>query len=141
MKLFYPDAETGEEITEWHNWKVVATDKYSSDRIIDVYLDEWYDNTMEDSMIAQEEDKPNPMIPHIEGPAQVYVFDENLLYTVVGYDKGSFKISVKDKAKIISTTNNSCILNITTGKMGEFELIFTPLEGDRIIQKIKIQSF
>ena len=101
LKLSYPDVETGETIEEWHRWKVVATDKYSSDSVMEVYLKEWYDNEAEDVMISVEEETPDPMQPHIAGPASCYVFDTDLSYSIVGIAGGEFVVN-SNKVKISS---------------------------------------
>ena len=112
MKMTYENAENPEEILEeWHNWKVVATDKYSEERIMEVYLDEWYDNEAEDASISPEEEIPDLMQPHIEGPATVNVYDENLSYSIVGYELGAFAVS-SNKVKITKMTDNTCTLDI-----------------------------
>ena len=140
MKLAYPDAQTGEELEEWHNWKVVATDKYSEEHIIEVYLDEWYDNEAEDNMIPVEESTPNLMEPHIEGPTIVHVFDTDLTYSIVGFTDGVFTTN-SSKVKITSSTKTSCVIDITSSKSGDFKLIYLSKTGDRVEQLIKIQSF
>lgn len=139
MPLYYPDVNTGEEITEWHNWKVVATDKYSSDRIIQVYLDEWYDNGAEDDMIQPQEEIINPKEPHIEGPATCYVFDTNLNFSIVGLSGGEFVVN-SNKVKIISTTETSCVIDILASKSSEFILTYKK-DNKEISKTIKIQSF
>ena len=140
MKLAYPDVETGEEIEEWHNWKVVATDKYSEDKIIQVYLDEYFDNEAEDNMEPIKLDEPDPMVPHIEGPAACYVFDTNLSYSVVGVKNGKFVVS-SNKVKIISSTETSCVLDILASKAMDFILSYELEDGTTIDRTIKVQSF
>lgn len=140
MKLAYPDVNTGETIEEWHNWKVVATDKYSEDKLIQVYLDEWYDNEMEDNMAADEAEEPNLMQPHIEGPRTVYIYDTNLSYSIVGLTTGEFVVS-SDKVKIISANENSCVIDILASKATEFTLSFVAEDGTRVDQLIKVNSF
>ena len=143
IKLSYPDAETGELIEEYHNWKVVATDKYSSDFLIDIYLDEWNDNEMEDNKQEVIPDTPDPMKPHIEGPLIVNGFDTDISYSIVGLINGKFTIN-SNKVKIVKSTGTSCIINILTGKAGEFTLKFVGKdendEEQTIEQKIIIQS-
>ena len=140
MKLMYPDAETGESIEEWHNWKVVATDKYSEDRIIEVYLDEWYDNEMEDQMVEEKVDEPDLMQPHISGPADVYIYDTNLSYSIVGLMSGKFVVN-SNKVKIISSTESSCVIDILASKATEFTLSFVADDGTKVDQVIKVKSF
>lgn len=143
IKLSYPDVETGEIIEEYHNWKVVATDKYSSDFLIDVYLDEWNDNEMEDNKQEVVPDEPDPMVPHIEGPCIVNGFDTDISYSIVGLTSGKFTVN-SNKVKIIEMTETSCVINILTGKANEFILKFIGKdendEEKTIEQKIIIQS-
>jgi hypothetical protein len=140
MKLAYPDVNTGEKVEEWHNWKVVATDKYSEDKIIEVYLDEWYDNTAEDNMIVEKAEEPDLMQPHIEGPHIVHVFDENISYSIVGFNSGKFVVN-SNKIKIISMTPTSCVVNILASKATKFILTFIADDGTNIDQEIIVQSF
>lgn len=140
IKLTYPDIETGETIEEYHNWKVVATDKYSSDFLIDVYLDEWNDNAMEDAEADNVADEPDPMQPHIEGPALVYGFDTDLFYSIVGLTSGKWAVN-SNKVKINSMTETQCVLEILTGKPNKFILTYTSNDGTVIEQEITIQSF
>jgi hypothetical protein len=137
--LSYPDVETGEMLEEWHNWKVVATDKYSSEKTIDVYLDEWYDNSAEDVKRPVEEEKPDPMQPHIEGPRTVHVFDTDLSYSIVGINSGKFTVN-SNKVKIISSTENSCVIDILASKATEFILSFVAEDGTKVDQPIKVLS-
>ena len=140
MKLIYPDCDTNEEIVEWHNWKVVATDKYSGERTMEVYLKEWYDNTAEDAMITEEEEIPDLMTPHIDGPADVDVFDENVSYSIVGYKSGTFTVN-SNKVKIVSSTKTSCSLNILSSKAMTFVLTFVSDDGKKVERVIKVNSF
>lgn len=140
MKLMYPDVETGEILEEWHNWKVVATDKYSEEKMMQVYLDEWYDNEAEDAMLPPEEEIPDLMVPHIEGPSACHVFDTDLSFSVVGKNKGKFLVS-SNKVKIVSATENSCVINILASKATNFVLTFEAEDGTRIEKNIQVQSF
>jgi hypothetical protein len=140
LKLTYPDAETGEQIEEWHNWKVVATDKYSSDRVIDVYLDEWFDNEAEDAMIPVEIKEEDLMQPHIEGPAICYVFDTNLSFSIVGANNGKFVVN-SNKIKIKQSDEKSCILDILASKSTNFILSYEKEDGTKIEKQIEVKSF
>jgi len=141
LALNYKDADTGEEIQEYHNWKVVATDKYSSKSVIDVYLDEYYDNEMEDVEIDPTPDEPDVSKPHIDGSRLVYGFDTDLSYSIVGASGGRWEVSNVKKAKITSSTDTSCILDILVGKPTEFILRYIVNDGITIEQNIVVQSF
>ena len=137
MKLSYPDAETGELIEEWHNWKVVATDKYSEEKIMEVYLKEWYDNEMEDAEVPISTEEADLEEAHIEGPATCYPYDTNLNFSIVGIDSGEFVVN-SNKVKINQTNENSCVLEILSGKSFEFDLAFVGDEGTNLIKHIRV---
>lgn len=140
LKLTYPDVETGETIEEWHRWKVVATDKYSSDNVMEVYLKEWYDNEIEDEMRPVEEDSPSLMEPHIEGPATCHVFDSDLSYSIVGLDNGEFVVN-SNKVKITKMDKTSCLIDILTTKASSFELLYNVNGETKARLNIIIKSF
>ena len=140
VKLTYPDIDTGEIIEEVHRWKVVATDKYSSDFLIDVYLDEWHDNDMEDQEISPEPEQPDTMQPHIDGPLLVYGYDTDLSYSIVGFTTGTWVVN-SSKVKITEMTNTSCVLEILTGKPINFILKYISNDGTTVEQEIAVQSF
>lgn len=139
IKLTYPDVDTGEIIEEIHNWKVVATDKYSSDFLIDVYLDEWYDNELEDAAIPPEPPEPDTSLPYIEGPRTVNGYDSNLVYSIVGLTNGTWSVN-SNKVKINKMDKLSCELEILTGKPIDFILKYNAEGGIIAEQKIIVQS-
>ncbi len=67
----------------------------------------------------------------IIGPQTVYPYD------IVDYKtnvKGTFTLSDNRIAKIIERKDTSCTVEITTGKTGDFELIFEPTDFDTTIK-------
>jgi hypothetical protein len=149
VKMFYRDVETDELLFQENNWRVVATDKYSSDNVIDVYVDEWYNNTAEDIRQEQEQrqrrweesrDKGLEVAPHIEGPHEVNVFDSDVSFAVVGLKEGQWKVSSK-KVKIKDGGDPThCYLDILMAKSGDFSLSF--VSGDKeIIYPVRVKSF
>lgn len=140
LKLSYPDIDTGETIEEWHRWKVVATDKYSSDNVMEIYLKEWYDNELEDEMRPVEEDSPSLMQPHIEGPASCHVFDTDLSYSIVGLDNGEFVVN-SNKVKIKNMTETSCLIDILTTKASSFEILYNVNGETKAKLNVIIKSF
>lgn len=140
LKLSYPDVDTGETVEEWHRWKVVATDKYSFDNVMEVYLKEWYDNEIEDEMRPAEEDSPSLMEPHIEGPATCHVFDTDLSYSIVGLDNGEFVVN-SNKVKITKMDKTSCLIDILTTKASSFELLYNVDGKTKARLNVVIKSF
>ena len=137
VRLTYPDVNTGEILEEWHNWKVVATDKYSEDRTMTVYLKEWYDNEMEDAEVPIEEPKANPMEAHIEGPANIHPYDI-IEYSIVGMNSGEFVVN-SNKVKINKSNETSCELEILSGKSFDFDLFYINEDGNaHVVKAIKV---
>lgn len=123
LKLTYPDIETGDIVQEWHKWKVVATDKYSSNNVIEVYLDEWYDNEAEDNMREPEIPQPDLMQPHIEGPAIIHPFDTDVSFSIVGLNNGKFVVN-SNKVKITKMDTTSCVIDVLASKSTTFTLAY-----------------
>lgn len=140
LKLTYPDRDTGEEIEEYHNWKVVATDKYSSDKVMEVYLDEWYDNSAEDDMREEEISIPDITKPYISGPRAVHVFDTNVSFSIVGLKGGEFVVN-STKVKIKEMTETSCVIDILTSKASSFILSYKINDEIKVSLDIPIKSF
>ena len=124
VKLKYPNVDDPTDIIEEvHNWKVVATDKYSSENVMEVYLKEWYDNEAEDAMRQPEDPQPNLMAPHIAGPATIHVFDTNVSFSIVGLIGGEFVVN-SNKVKITKKDSTSCTLDVITTKASSFEISY-----------------
>lgn len=140
MKQTYPDVDTDELITEVHRWKVVATDKYSSDKTIQVYLEEYFDNEMEDQQIIPEEPVIDEMNPHIDGPSAVNVFDQEIPFAIVGLKGGRWGITNTKAVKIIESDENECTIDVLTSKAGSFKLVYRTEDGTDIEKEIIIKS-
>ena len=125
------------------NWKVVATDKFSTEGIIDVYLAEDFTNTIE-------EENPPPVIdpivpdetkPYIDGPNQVYTYDIKtyLLANANNLENGQWEISNNKKAKIIAQSTEQLKLEII-GNKGEFDIIYKVDGQESLTLTVKILS-
>ena len=125
------------------SWKVVATDKFSTEGIIDVYLVEDFTNTIE------EENQPpviDPIVPdetksYIDGPNQVYPYDIKtyLLANANNLENGQWEISNNKKAKIIAQSTEQLKLEII-GNKGEFDIIYKVDGQESLTLTVKILS-
>lgn len=119
-----------------HNWRVAATDKYSQDGIIEVYLEEYFDNKMEDQMVIPEIIEPDISQAYINGSSIVSAYDTNISYTIENCSsKGKFVINSK-KVKIVEQTELSLVLDIITGKAGEFNLQY--VADDKVVAELLV---
>ena len=117
-----------------HNWRIGATDKYSQPGIIQLYLEEYHDNSMEDAMI-----KPEPIKSDITGPQIVYCYDTNLQYAVTGESQGRWEVAPASKAIITSSTSDSCSIDIKASRSCKITLSYIT-DNDRIDLPITVQS-
>ena len=127
-------------------WEVQAVDNMSIEGVVAVALKEHYNNTIaEEIEREQEENTPEQddvetdiSAPYIDGDTIVYPYDE-VEYTIQNASGGTWSVSGK-KAKIINQTDTAVIVGITSGKSGEFELIYTRENEDNIVLNITIES-
>ena len=122
-----------------HNWRVAATDKYSQPGIIEVYLEEYFDNEMEDNMVIPEIIEPDTTRPYIDGPRFVKPYDENVSFSIVGKSGGAFVVN-SSKVKIVDSSETSCVVNIMTGKSGTFTITYFKDGEDDITMDVTIKS-
>lgn len=123
-----------------HRWQVNTVDKYSTDGILDIYLNEYFDNEDEEHMILPEIIVPDTQEPYIDGPQIVHVFDTNVTYTVKNITNGEFVVN-SNKVKVINSDKDQCVLNITGSKSGEFTLLYKKDGFDDIELLVHIESF
>ena len=126
-----------------HNWKVAAVDRYSQKGVIEVSLDEYFNNEMEDNMTMPEIIEPPVIeegVPYIDGPIVVDAFAENIFYEIKNASQGKFVVN-SSKVKIESMTETSCEISILTGKSHSFNLIYKRDGEDDIVLEITVESF
>lgn len=121
-----------------HRWRVAATDKYSQPGIIEMTLEEYFDNPDEEDIIKPEPVEPpeDPTELFIDGPQVVKVYDSDLYYSInLPYSNGTF---VVDTNKVDITYNDSkqCLITIKSSKYLEFNLKY--VVEDEILTSLKI---
>lgn len=118
-------------------WEVAVVNPYYGSGIIKVCLNEYYNNEMEEKQ--QKDNIPEIDIskPYIRGDLKVHPYDI-VTYNIEGMDDGQWSIDNK-KAKILNVDGSSVIVEILTGKSGEFNLIYKK-EDKEVKQLIKIVS-
>ena len=107
-------------------WEVQSVDKLTNPGLITIHLKEWYNNTApkEEEPPEPPEPTPTPIGPHIEGPTEVKPFS-NYTYTIVGYVGGHWSIDQPKKLAILSQTDTTVDIGITTGRSGNAMLTYT----------------
>ena len=125
-----------------HRWRVAATDIFSQGSIIEVYLEEFFDNSLEEEQIKKEPVIFGEEEPYIDGPQFVEPYQTEIKYSLVNNlnATGAFLVSSK-KVKIVNSDNNSCIINIISGKAGEFKIIYREEGKEDLELNVTIESF
>lgn len=123
-----------------HNWKITAVDRYSQEGVIEVILNEHFDNPMEDAAVVPEIIEPDMENPYIDGPQIICAFDENVLYEIKNANNGKFVVN-SNKVEISNSTETSCEITVLTGKSNSFDLIYQRDEEEDIVLHITIESF
>ena len=122
------------------SFEVQAVDNLSTDGILTVYLKEDYTNDwaqVEKQQVLPEANLPINIV-RIDGPLEVYPYDI-LEYSILN-TKGGTWILNSNCAKILNQNELSVKIEITTGKSGDFDLVYAIDGMNDIVQNVKILS-
>ena len=126
------------------NWEVQAIDNISTEGIIDVYLKEYYSNTIQEEVDKENKEnmpeviEPEEGTPQIKGENQVYPYDFKEF--VVENATGGTWLVDSNKVSIVAQTDSTVKINVVTGKSGKFNLIYRVAGADDIIFPVTILS-
>lgn len=124
-----------------NNWEVQAVDSISTTGILKVALKEYYNNSIEDELkeveVKEEISLSDQTFPYIQGQSTVSPYDIKE-YHIINAEGGQWVIS-NNKAKIKKINQSSVIIEIITGKSGNFNLIYK-INDKEIVLPITIKS-
>lgn len=130
--------EFGQEKT----WEVASQNPYYGTGIIQICLNETFNNTLEDKVknqqpeIEKEEDKP-----YIDGPTKAKLYD-TVTYTIKNLTGGEWFIKEAGaKEKALKITDTSIKLDITNKKSGSFQVIYRNYAVDDVTLEVQITVF
>ena len=126
------------------NYEVQAIDGISTEGIIDIYLKEYFSNSILDEI--QEEEKDTPIIdplpegsPEILGESEVYPYDVKE-FTIKNLTDGQWAVN-SNKVIILNKSESKVTIKIITGRSGKFILSYNDINGKELASKeIKINS-
>ena len=110
-------------------WQVVGVDPYYGDGIIQVFLDEYFENSIADAVAAEnsaEAGKENPVdetAAYIDGPTEVQQYSK-AYYEIHNAEGGQWFIKWKEKTDPLNSSLKIIPLNISIGELGTFTLIY-----------------
>ena len=125
-----------------HNYQVVGTNFYKAEGIIQVYLKEYYKNTIKEEGYVEPTPAPTPTQGcRIEGDTLVYPYDTKTYIVKDAPELGFWSIDNNKKAKIIAINNeeHSVTIEIITGKSGEINLSYKSNNTEEKLANIAIK--
>lgn len=124
-----------------NNYEVQAIDSISTEGVINVYLKEYFNNSIEDAVKEEQAQlppveivEPNEDEPQILGDCQVYPYDIKE-FSIKNANHGEWKINNK-KAKILEQTTSMIKLQIISGKSGN--LILSYEQDNEVVASLSI---
>ena len=124
-------------------WQVVGVDPYYGDGIIQVFLDEYFENSIADAVAAEnsaetgEENPVDETAAYINGPTEVQQYSK-AYYEIHNAEGGQWFIRWKEKTDPLNSSLKIIPLNISIGELGTFTLIYRIKGQDDITLDVKI---
>lgn len=110
-------------------WQVVGVDPYYGDGIIQVFLDEYFENSIADAVAAEnsaeagEENPVDETAAYINGPTEVQQYSK-AYYEIHNAEEGHWYLRWKDEEQDLKSSLKIIPLNISIGELGTFTLIY-----------------
>lgn len=127
---------------EGQTWEVQGTNIFYGEGIIKVTVKEYYENPLQDYYEEREKEKKEDSTTEsdIAGDVEVYPYDIKEYSLKGDFKEGTWSIN-NNKAKIIEIKDNSVIVEVVTGKSGEFILTYSEKDQGKVLTlKVKINS-
>ena len=124
-------------------WQVVGVDPYYGDGIIQVFLDEYFENSIADAVAAEnsaeigEENPVDETTAYIDGPTEVQQYSK-AYYEIHNAEGGQWFIKWKEKTDPLNSSLKIIPLNISIGELGTFTLIYRIQGQNDITLDVKI---
>ena len=124
-------------------WQVVGVDPYYGDGIIQVFLDEYFENSIADAVAAEnsaetgEENPVDETAAYIDGPTEVQQYSK-AYYEIHNAEEGRWYLKWKDEEQDLKSSLKIIPLNISIGELGTFTLIYRIQGQDDITLNVKI---
>lgn len=124
-------------------WQVVGVDPYYGDGIIQVFLDEYFENSIADAVAAKnsaetgEENPVDETAAYIDGPTEVQQYSK-AYYEIHNAEEGHWYLKWKDEEQDLKSSLKIIPLNISIGELGTFTLIYRIQGQDDITLDVKI---
>ncbi len=130
---------------EEKNWQITGVDPYYGDGIIQVFLKEWYENSIADAVAAQQNTNTSPIVPvdetaaFIDGPTEVKQYSK-AYYQIKNAQGGKWLILWKQQQIDLQCSLDILPLDVSLGEMNNFTLIYRRENQEDITLDISIVS-
>ena len=124
-------------------WQVVGVDPYYGDGILQVFLDEYFENSIADAVAAQkntqikQENPVNESEAFISGPIEVQQYSK-AYYEIKNAENGHWYLRWKGEEQDLNSSHKIIPLNVSIGELGTFTLIYRIQEQEDITLDVKI---
>ena len=126
------------------NWQVAGVDPYYGDGILQIFLDEYYENSIEDAVAAQKQKEPQSQkeqdktAAYIDGPTEIKQYGKGY-FSIKNANNGQWFIKQGNNEQRLNY--NKDILPLTVpGKLGTFTLIYRVEDKDDVELNVTIIS-
>ena len=126
-------------------WQVVGVDPYYGDGIIQVFLDEYFENSIADAVAAENSIETSQTDPidettaYISGPIEVSQYSQ-AYYEIHNAENGKWFVKWKDQQHDLNYNLKILSLDIPIGELQTFKLIYRRQNEEDIVLNIKIIS-
>ena len=127
------------------SWQVVGVDPYYGDGIIQVFLDEFFENSIADAVAAQKAAETSETEPiskdaaYINGPTQVKQYSK-AYYEIRNAENGHWYLKWKNYEQDLNSSLKIVPLEISIGELGVFTLIYRIQGQEDITLDVNIVS-
>ena len=124
-----------------HNYQVVGVNSFKAEGIIQVYLKEYYKNTIKDEGYVEPTPAPTPTQGcRIEGDTLVYPYDTKAYTIKEAPEDGFWTIDNEKKAKIVAINHQegSVMVEFITGKSGKINLSYKSNNTEETLANIEV---
>ena len=126
-------------------WQVVGVDPYYGDGIIQVFLDEFFENSIADAVAAQKKEQTSPTDPidetaaFISGPIEVKQYSK-AYYEINNAEDGHWYLKWKGQEQDLKSSLKIIPLNVSIGELGTFTLIYRRNEQQDVTLDVTITA-
>ena len=117
-------------------WHVVGVDPYYGDGILQIFLDEYFENSIADAVAekkaaqSSQENHVNDAAAYIKGPNQVQQYSLAYFEICNSNQQGHWFLRWKGEEQDLNSSLKIIPLNVSIGELGTFTLIYRLLEED-----------